>query len=263
MTADFLTKLNAEYRAYVDTFRENGVLPQMMQLKLEHTGFVVENAKLIMAGEGWPETDSPIGEACALLHDTGRYAQLKEFGTFRDSVSVDHAEKSVEIIQKQGWLDSLPADERDAVIAAVKWHNKRDVPADLPPFTTRLAHLVRDADKLDIFRVLEEAVNGGALKEHPEIAWGLPVYEDPSDRVVASVRAGKPVEYSWIKTLADFVMIQVGWLNGGLHYLTAMRLAQKRHALEFRRAFLKRLSDSPVIDQTCDEVRDRIAARLG
>lgn len=264
MTQDFLAALTGRYDRYVDAFRAaDGSLPQMLQLKLDHTRHVVGNARLIMAGEAWPDARRTEGEACALLHDAGRYSQMCEFGTFEDAKSFDHAARSVEVVESCGWLDGLAADERQRILQAVALHNKKDVPDSLDEVSALLTHLVRDADKLDIFRVMETAVKDGLLARNPEIAWGLQVKGAPSPEVVASVSAGQPVSYTWIKTLSDFVLIQVGWLNGGLHFPTSCRLACERRALEFREAYLKTLSDDPGVDRCCAAARAWLAGAAG
>lgn len=256
MTRDFLETLTRRYEAYVDSFRDaSGELPQMIGLKFRHTRRVVEDARRIMSGEAWPEASFVLGEACALLHDAGRYSQLKEFGTFQDAKSIDHACRGVEVIRGQGWLDGLSDSVARAVLSAVALHNRREVPPEVEETVARVTHLVRDADKLDIFRLLEEAVNDGSLARNPEIAWDLAVRGAPAPEVVAAVRAGCSVSYASVKTLSDFVLIQVGWLIGGLHYPTALRLAEERGVLPFREAFLKTLSDDPGVDVCCRAAR--------
>lgn len=263
MTRDFLAVLTRRYHAYLDVFRSpGGALKEMLQLKLEHTLAVVEDAKRIMAGEGWAEDARVSGEACALLHDAGRYSQLSEFGTFQDAKSFDHAQRGVEVAERLEWLKELPQEERRQVLTAVGLHNKKEVPASLDAATVELCHLVRDADKLDIFRVLEEAVVDGSLQRNPEIAWGLQMTGAPSPAVVDAVSRGLPVSYAWIKTLSDFVLIQVGWLNGGLRFRSSLRLAKDRQVLEFREDFLKTLSDDPGVTVCCEAARAHIESLL-
>lgn len=263
MTRDFLDALTRRYYAYLDGFRSpDGALQKMLQLKLDHTLGVVADAKRIMAGEGWPEEAQVKGEACALLHDAGRFSQLQEYGTFQDAKSFDHAKRGVEVAERLQWLVELPDDERCQVLTAVALHNKKEVPATLEAETVSLCHLVRDADKLDIFRVMEEAVEDGSLERNPEIAWGLQVMGAPSPDVVDAVSKGQSVSYAWIRTLSDFVLIQVGWLNGGLQYRSSLRLAKERQALDFREDFLKTLSDDPGVTVCCDAARAHMEERL-
>ena len=263
MTREFLNTLTRHYHAYVDTFRDaDCTLPDMMRLKLEHTLCVVEDAKRIMDGEGWPEHARIMGEACALLHDAGRYSQLKEFGTFQDAKSIDHAKRGVQVITGQGWLKDTSDEDWKTVLTAVSLHNKKKLSPTLSPSAAAIAHLVRDADKLDIFRLMESAVSDGSLERNPEIAWELPVKGPPSPDIVACVSKGQSVSYAHVKSFSDFVLIQVGWLVGGLHYPTSLRLARQRNVLEFREAFLKTLSDDPGIDLCCRAARAYMKERL-
>ena len=248
ITIQMLTDL---YNAYVDTFRRaDGNLPPMMELKRIHTAHVVANARLIAKGEGFDAVTARACDAAALLHDTGRYEQLKRYNTFRDSDSVDHAVFSHDIVKGKGWLDGDP--QREAILTAVLVHNRRDVPDDLDPLTEAAVHTVRDADKLDIFRVLEHQIATTDWRHNCKAFWNLPTTARPSPAVVAAIREERPVDYQDIKTLADFVLIQVGWMRSGLHYATSRRISAERGHLDFRRNFLHELTDDPVVDELCD-----------
>jgi hypothetical protein len=247
-----IDSLRRAYDAYVDTFRTDGELPPMMRLKREHTAFVVENARAIAAGEGFDARTARAAEAAALLHDTGRYEQLRRYNTFRDSDSVDHAVFSHDIVREQGWLGDWPPDEAAAILAAVLYHNRRDLPADMDPLTSALARTVRDADKLDIFRVLERQVATTDWRRDSTAFWNLPVSAPPNPAVVEAIRERRPVDYQNIASLADFVLIQVGWMISGLEYATSRRLCAERGHLAFRRDFLGRLTDDPAAGDLCD-----------
>ena len=249
-----IQRLTGLYNAYVDTFRgADGKLPPMMELKRIHTAHVVANARLIAKGEGFDAETARACDAAALLHDTGRYEQLKRYNTFRDADSVDHAVFSHDIVKEKGWLDGDP--QREAILTAVLVHNRRDVPDSLDPLTEAAAHTVRDADKLDIFRVLEHQVATTDWRHDSTAFWNLPLQAAPNPDVIAAIRAGRPVDYQNIKSLADFVLIQVGWMCSGLHYATSRRLCAERGHLDFRRKFLQGLTDDPAVDELCDLAR--------
>lgn len=247
-----LEALQRLYDDYVDTFRVDGELPPMMRLKREHTAFVVANARDIASGEGFDGRTSLAAEAAALLHDTGRYEQLRRYNTFRDSDSVDHAVFSHDIVKEKGWLDSWPRNESEAILAAVLYHNRRDLPDGLDRFTFDLSRTVRDADKLDIFRVLERQVATTDWRHDSAAFWNLPVSAPPNPAVVDAIRARRPVEYQNIRSLADFVLIQVGWMICGLNYATSRRLCAERGHLAFRRDFMHQLTTDPAVDALCD-----------
>jgi hypothetical protein len=73
---------------------------------------------------------------------------------------------------------------------------------------------------------------------------------DPA--AVTVTRDGRPVDYQNIKSLADFVLIQIGWLRGELHFGTSRALAAGRGHLDFRRRFLAELTGGdPEVDALC------------
>lgn len=265
-----IEELTRLYDAYVDTYREaDGELPVMMRLKRVHTGFVVQNAEAIADGEGFSAEEREVALAAALLHDTGRYEQLKLYNTFKDSDSIDHAVFSHDIVVEKGWLDQVKGvgvdvgvEWKDAILKAVLYHNRRDLPDEIDhplyTYTSSLhlaslaAHTVRDADKLDIFRVLEDRVENTDWRGDTRAFWDLAVSALPNPVVVDCIEKGQPVDYQNIKSLSDFVLIQVGWMISGLHFATARRLCRERNHLAYRRKFLHELTDSPAIDRVCD-----------
>jgi len=249
-----LKKLDQFYFDYVDTYRVNGELPLMMELKRIHTMNVVENARSIVAGEQFTEQVARVCVAAALLHDTGRYEQLKRYNTFRDSDSVDHAVFSHDIVKEQGWLEADPSwtpSERQAILDAVLYHNRRDLPEGLDPVTLAASHTVRDADKLDIFRVLEDRVQHSDWRHDGRVFWNLSTTAGISPAVADAICSGGPVDYQNIKSLADFVMVEVGWMVSGLAYATTRKLCLERGHLDFQRNFLHQLTKNPIVDEIC------------
>ena len=214
----WLAELRERYDRYVDGYRDpSGALPKMMQLKYEHTMLVLRNAGQIAESEEFTDEERFVVKAAALLHDTGRYEQLKRYDTFQDSESVDHAVFSHDIVKERGWLKTLSAAElaapfEDPILKTVLCHNRREVPDGLDPLTELALHSVRDADKLDIFRVLEDLVEHTDWRTDSRAFWNLAVGVPPNPEVVKAIRERRPVDYQHIRSLADFVLIQVGWM---------------------------------------------------
>lgn len=253
--SDMMAELTRLYDGYVDTYRDSeGRLPSMMQLKRVHTAFVVENAEAIADGERFDAETREAALAAALLHDTGRYEQLRLYDTFRDSESVDHAVFSHDIVEEKGWLEKVAPDPRvrDAVLKAVLYHNQRDVPDGLDALAETCSHTVRDADKLDIFRVLEDQVEHTDWRGDSRAFWNLRIDLPPTPVVVDCIGNGRPVDYQNIRSLADFVLIQIGWMISGLRYATSRSICHERGHLEFRRRFLHEITADPSVDRLCD-----------
>lgn len=244
------SEIASAFEAYAATFPAE----EMNILKLEHTRRVVANAKAIMAGEAFSDRLRGLGETAAWLHDLGRFRQYGQYRTFSDRVSVNHALLSCGEALRLGWLDDRPAPERNAILRAIECHNLRDLPPHIPPDELALAHLVRDADKLDIYTVLDHAIETDYLPSHPDVYWGLPLDGPPSPKVVASLERGDSVDYADIQSFADFVFIQLAWCNGGLYYAASRRLALERGEVDIRRRYLHSLlpAHGAVIDRCCD-----------
>ena len=254
----WLAELRERYDRYVDGYRDpSGALPKMMQLKYEHTMLVLRNAGQIAESEKFTDEERFVVKAAALLHDTGRYEQLKRYDTFQDSESVDHAVFSHDIVKERGWLKTLSAAELAApfeakILASVLYHNRREVPDGLDPLTGLALHSVRDADKLDIFRVLEDLVEHTDWRTDSRAFWNLAVGVPPNPEVVKAIRERRPVDYQHIRSLADFVLIQVGWMLSGLHFKASRRLCRDRRHLDFRRRFLREIGGGPEAEVLCD-----------
>ncbi len=222
------------FLAYYRTFPHE----DMNDLKLEHTRRVVANATRIMEGEAFPERLRGAGETAAWLHDLGRFRQFLQYHTFSDRQSVNHALLSCGEALRLGWLDDRPPEERNLILRAIEFHNLRDLPPSLSEDEAALAHLVRDADKLDIFTVLDHAIETDYLPSHPEVYWGLPFAAPPSPKVVAALERGDSIDYADIRSFADFVFIQLAWCNGGLRFAESCRIALERGETEVRERYL-------------------------
>ena len=141
------------FQMYADRYdRANG----MIELKIIHTLRVCEVMDRITASLGLPEEIRYLASVCALFHDIGRFEQVRRYGTLNDRISVDHAALSCEVLQKEGFLDHLTKEQRKMVLAAVANHNRLAIEEGLGGDTLLLAKLIRDADKVDIFRVFAE-----------------------------------------------------------------------------------------------------------
>ncbi|WP_308622967.1 HD domain-containing protein [uncultured Enorma sp.] len=135
-------------------------------LKVEHTLHVMELCERIARETGFTPAGVDLAWLCGMLHDIGRFEQLRRWDTFSDAASTSHAALGVEVLfgsEDHGsgtgatgiihrFIDSN--DELEEVIrAAVGFHSDYRLPEDLDVRARALCDVVRDADKLDILRV--------------------------------------------------------------------------------------------------------------
>ncbi|WP_302154334.1 HD domain-containing protein [uncultured Enorma sp.] len=142
-------------------------------LKVEHTLRVAELCERIAREAGFTPAGTDLAWLCGLLHDIGRFEQLRRWDTFSDAASTSHAALGVEVLfgskgdtgvadddgSAAGTIGIIhrftdPSDELEEVIrAAVGFHSDYRLPEDLDVRTHAICDVVRDADKLDILRV--------------------------------------------------------------------------------------------------------------
>ena len=146
------------FKIYTDKYDSTDT---KIALKIEHTYHVAENALVIAEDLGLPGEDVDLAWFLGLLHDIGRFEQLRQYGTFLDARSVDHAEFGADILFKDGLIDEfdkygLPADWLVLSEVAIREHNKLAVREGIDSRTRMFCDILRDADKVDIFRVIAE-----------------------------------------------------------------------------------------------------------
>ena len=83
----------------------------------------------------------------------GRFPQYSRYKTFRDSISVNHGKLGAEVLIQEKVLSALPQNEQSIIINAVKFHNAISVPSLEDMEEMLVLKMVRDADKLDVWRV--------------------------------------------------------------------------------------------------------------
>ncbi len=133
----------------------------MIRLKTEHTIRVADNCERIALSLGMEPESVDFAWFIGLLHDIGRFEQVRRYQTFIDSVSVDHAEFGADLLFREGLIKEFHAEDLSEkalslLETAIRLHNKLDLPENLEERTGLFCNLIRDADKADIFRVIAE-----------------------------------------------------------------------------------------------------------
>ncbi len=133
-------------------------------LKVEHTYRVAELAQGIARDEGLPAEDVDLAWLCGLLHDIGRFEQVRRYGTFSDAKSVSHAALGVQALLEEGHLwDFVDRGDFEAeafvgfVSTVVGTHSDYRLPEGLDARTRMFCDILRDADKVDILKAVGEA----------------------------------------------------------------------------------------------------------
>jgi hypothetical protein len=194
-------------------------------LKEKHTANVCANILSIVRDESLDAGDAIIAEAVALFHDVGRFRQYAEYKTFKDSVSVNHGELGARVLADAGILKHLPVREQEIITTAVKFHNAFRMP-DLGSHDSILfLKLIRDADKLDIWRIFFEYFSEGCAENRPSaVGLGFPDTAECSKEVLARIFSKQLVPLAILHTLNDFKLTILSWVYD-LNFRVSIRRA--------------------------------------
>ena len=193
----------AAFDTYVDQFdRDNPMIYQ----KAVHSHKVAEIAERIARSLGQEELVD-FAWLLGLLHDIGRFEQVKQYGTFADSQSVDHAELGADILFKDGLIEAfptgtLPEGWQNTAETAIRQHNKLALSDGLDEYTRTLSNILRDADKVDILRVNVET----PMEEIYNVTEEVLLTSGVSDKVMEQVREHHAVVRSIMETPAEHLI---------------------------------------------------------
>ena len=195
-------KINREhikntFQEYTD--RYDSTDPKI-KLKIDHTYRVADLCERIAKSLDLAQEDIDLAWLSGMLHDIGRFEQLRRYHTFSDAQSIDHAKFAVELLYEDGLIaDYVPeistvkiaanartmadgiasADNKGAadqmsgdgsstglskdmplsdvlqtLRIAIGEHSAYRIQEGLDERTQMFCHILRDADKVDIFRVI-------------------------------------------------------------------------------------------------------------
>ena len=227
-----LLNLKHWFSNYCRTFYSpDGEDQKNIVLKELHTQQVSSNMRSIAGAVLHNRNKIIIAEAIGLLHDVGRFPQYARYKTFRDSISVNHGKLGAEVIEEENVLGRIPLNEQEVIIEAVRFHNAFAVPDGLDHETTFFLKMVRDADKLDIWRVFAEFYEKGTAERESAVGLGLPDRPEYSDSVLGCLAEKRLATLADLKTLNDFRIMQLTWVYD-LNFPVSCRLASERGMID-------------------------------
>ncbi|MBR4003367.1 MAG: HD domain-containing protein [Clostridia bacterium] len=131
-----------------------------INLKYIHTSKVKLVNDTICESLNLEPRDFYLSGLIALFHDYSRFEQFKTYSTYSDLKSIDHANLAVQRLFDEGefdnFVDNVSSEEKSLIYKAIKNHNKFAMDPDLTERELLFCNIIRDADKLDIFRILCE-----------------------------------------------------------------------------------------------------------
>ena len=197
-----IQKARIAFKKFLNKYNDKHELG--FDLKVVHTYHVVDNAKTIATNLNLSEEDINLAELIALLHDIGRFEELNFLKKF-DSVGFDHASYGVKMLFDENLIRDFIEDNRydDIIRVAIDNHSRLAIQDGLDERSLLHSKIIRDADKLDNFRVKKEekieAIFPGKVKNKNDLESSA-----VSDKVFETVKNNKCVDIHDRTTLLDY-----------------------------------------------------------
>ena len=151
-----LIKAKKAFKDYISNYDIN--IPKI-KIKISHMYHVSEISRKIAKEIGLPKEEQELAELIGLLHDIGRFEQVRLYDTYSDKISVDHGQKGVEVLFGDKLINEFIDDDSyyPVIYKAVNNHNKFEVEKGLTQHEMLHCKIIRDSDNVDIFRASLES----------------------------------------------------------------------------------------------------------
>jgi HD superfamily phosphodiesterase len=211
--ASDLARLKAWFSGYAKSFTTGEPeLDRVFKMKETHTARVCLVLRRLGRRMNLPPRDLELGEIMALLHDVGRFRQYARYRTFRDQDSENHATLGVRVINRHGLLSELNPLEKRHVTRAIAHHNSARVQPIEDAQSLFFLKLLRDADKLDIWRVMIGHLCGRAGRRHIVNEFGFADGNGCTPQALAELRRRRVVPLDAIRTQGDVILFYISWV---------------------------------------------------
>ncbi len=197
-----IRKARGAFRNFLDKYRDKELLG--FNLKVIHTYNVMNNARIIATKLNLEEEDIYLAELIGLVHDIGRFEEITSLEQF-DSIGFDHASYGIRILFEDNLIrEFIEEEDYDEIIkVAVNNHSRLSIQDGLDDRALLHLKIIRDADKLDNFRVKKEekieVIFLGRVKNREDLE-----NSKLSDKVYEAVKNEKCVDINDRVTVLDY-----------------------------------------------------------
>jgi len=193
-----MQKAKKQFKKYIENYNPED---PKIKLKIDHIERVAENSRKIAQNLKLGEEDIELAELIGLLHDIGRFEQIRIYHTFFDKDSINHGAFGVKILFEDGLIrEFIETDKFDPIIkVAILNHNRLKIDDGLIQREYLHSQIIRDADKADIYSIL--------VSDSKKTIWGKDNLSEEkiSDEIYRQFKEEKSINYKSIKTPADLL----------------------------------------------------------
>ena len=253
---ELLTRMHEWMSRYMKSFySDDAEVQQGILIKEKHTGYVTSNCVELAKFLKLSTHDVELAEIIGLFHDVGRFRQYSIYKTFNDADSEDHANLGIKVIDELEFFKELTATDFEIVKFAIQNHNKKNVAPIDDDRKILFAKIIRDADKLDIYRVLEPFLAQSAADKMPNfIKSSSRLIADISPDFVENFVTGNQADYNKIRTNGDRKIVRLMWIYDINFSWTMQKIVE--------RGYIEKIVDNLPMDEKIAEGVKRLRAHV-
>lgn len=239
-------------KAYLDEVEKNSNNYNNLLRKYNHSFRVMDLSRIIAESLDLNSNLIEFIQLCGLFHDIGRFEQWKQYHTYRDSISVDHADYGVVVLKDNGLLNKYVKDEKliNTAYSAIKYHNKYKVPNNFSKEKKQICNIIREADKIDLLYIIsskERVINIG---------------EDAfSEKIMNTLRNKKLILLSDRTTKADFLASNLAFIFD-INYVESFKLLKDNNYINTIIDEYKKITNNEELKKQLEEVREIISQEI-
>ena len=228
-----LTRMHEWMSQYMKSFySDDEEVQRGILIKEKHTGYVTANCVELAKFLKLSTHDVELAEIIGLFHDVGRFRQYSIYKTFNDADSEDHADLALKVIDELEFFKELAASDYKIVKFAIQNHNKMTIAPTDDERKKFFAEIIRDADKLDVYRVLEPFLAQANVDKMPNFIKSTSrLVADVSPDFVENFVTGKQADYRKIRTNGDRKIVRLMWIYD-INFSWTMRKIVERGYIE-------------------------------
>ncbi|AGB40737.1 putative domain HDIG-containing protein [Halobacteroides halobius DSM 5150] len=244
------------FNNYVDQYSfSNPKDQENIDLKFKHS-YKVCNRMTDIAKEILPPEELYTAKTIALFHDLGRFEQYKRYKTFADAKSEDHAALGVKILKDNNIFTEVDQSTTELILKAITYHNQATLPQTESKKCLVYSKLIRDADKLDIWRVVLKEYNSPS--NNSTVGLGLADKPKISDEIYQQLMREEVINYQDLKTLNDFKLLQMGWVYD-INFKESFRIIKEKDYID---RLFKTLPDTKKAKRVYDKINSYLNQKL-
>ena len=219
-----IIKAQEAFKNYVKNYNPED---EKVKIKIVHIQEVSRIAKKLAEDLKLSKEDIELAKLIGLLHDIGRFEQIKQYHTFVDKDSINHGEYGVKVLFEDGLIrEFIEEDKYDKIIKlAILNHNRADIEKGLTEREELHAKIIRDADKTDIFYRLVIG-DKKAIWESSDLS-----NDKISDEIFREFKEDKRINYKERKTSADILVSHFAYVYD-FNFSQTLKIIKERNYVD-------------------------------